>query len=102
MPSSREDRADRRLSLTLFLAILVSIAIVLGLAWFIFGPAIAAAVEPGIGLRSAAMIAFGLALAVILVMAVAAGDGIVGELPTMVLGFLAFFVIAWLMIAWVF
>lgn len=102
MTSSREDRADRRLSLTLFLAILVTIAIVLGLAWFLFGPAIAAAMEPGIGLRTAALIAFGLALAVIVVMAVVAGDGIVGELPTMVVGFLAFFFIAWLMIAWVF
>lgn len=102
MPSSREDRADRRLSLTLFLAILIAIAIVLGLAWLVFGPAIAAAVEPGIGLRTAAMIAFGLALVVILIMAVVAGDGIVGELPTMVVGFLAFFVISWLMIAWIF
>lgn len=102
MPSSREDRADRRLSLTLFLAILITIAAVVGFVWFVFGPAITAAVEPGIGLRSAAMIAFGLALAVIVIMAVVAGDGLLGELPAMVVGFLAFFVIAWLMIAWVF
>lgn len=102
MGPSPQDRADRRQSLALFLGIAVTIAILLGLGWFVFGPAIAEAVAPGIGLRSAAMIAFGLALAMILVMAVVAGDGIVGELPVMVLGFFAFFIVAWLMIAWIF
>ena len=42
-------------------------------------------------------------LVVILVMAVVSGgDAIFGELPFTILGFLIFFVIFWLMIAWIF
>jgi len=102
MAPSPQDSADRRLSLILFLAILVTLVVAAGLAWFILGPAIAAAVEPGVGLRTAALIAFGLSLVVIVIMAIAAGDGLLGELPTMLVGFFAFFLVCWLMIAWIF
>ena len=51
----------------------------------------------GIGLKTAALIAFGVSLAVILVMTiVSGGDAIFGELPFTVAGFLIFFVIFWL------
>ena len=46
---------------------------------------------------------FGVSLAVILVMTiVSGGDAIFGELPFTLAGFLIFFVIFWLMIAWIF
>mgnify|MGYP001488289187 CR=1 FL=1 len=102
MAPSPQDSADRRLSLILFLAILATLIVVVAVGWFVLGPAIVAAVEPGVGLRTAALIAFGLSLVVIVVMAIAAGDGLLGELPAMLLGFFAFFLIAWLMIAWIF
>jgi len=51
----------------------------------------------------AALIAFGVSFVVILVMAVVSGgDAIFGELPLTILGFLIFFVVFWLMIAWIF
>jgi hypothetical protein len=57
----------------------------------------------GLGLKTAALISFGVSLVVIVVMAViSGGDAIFGELPFTVLGFLIFFVIFWLMIAWIF
>jgi len=71
----------------------------------------------GLGLKTAALIAFGVSLAVILVMTIvsggdaifgelpftiAGGDAIFGELPFTIAGFLIFFVIFWLMIAWIF
>jgi hypothetical protein len=57
----------------------------------------------GLGLKNAALISFGVSLAVILVMAiVSGGDAIFGELPFTIAGFLLFFVIFWLMIAWIF
>lgn len=57
----------------------------------------------GLGLKNAALIAFGVSFAVILVMAiVSGGDAIFGELPFTILGFLIFFVVFWLMIAWIF
>lgn len=58
--------------------------------------------SPGMGLKTAAIIAFIIGFVMILVMAAVAGDGILGELSVMVLGFLLFFVICWLMLAWVF
>jgi hypothetical protein len=49
------------------------------------------------------VIAFGVSLAVILVMTiVSGGDAVLGELPFTILGFLVFFVVFWLMIAWIF
>jgi hypothetical protein len=57
----------------------------------------------GLGLKNAALIVFGVSIAVILVMAiVSGGDAIFGELPFTIAGFLIFFVIFWLMIAWIF
>jgi hypothetical protein len=57
----------------------------------------------GLGLKNAALIAFGVSFAAILVMAVVSGgDAIFGELPFTILGFLIFFVVFWLMIAWIF
>ena len=57
----------------------------------------------GLGLKDAALISFGVSFVLILVMAVASGgDAIFGELPFTILGFLIFFVIFWLMIAWIF
>ena len=57
----------------------------------------------GLGLKNAALISFGVSLAVILVMAVVSGgDAIFGELPFTIAGFLIFFVIFWLMIARIF
>jgi len=102
LPPSPQDSADRRLSLLLFLAILGVLGAAVAIGWFVLGPAILGAVEPGVGLRTAAIIAFGLSLVVIVVMAIAAGDGLLGQLPAMLLGFLAFFLICWLMIAWIF
>ena len=58
---------------------------------------------PGLGLKNAALVSFGVSTVLILVMAVVSGgDAIFGELPFTVLGFLIFFVIFWLMIAWIF
>jgi hypothetical protein len=57
----------------------------------------------GLGLKNAAIVAFGVSLVVILVMAaVSGGDAIFGELPFTILGFLIFFLVFWLMIAWIF
>ena len=57
----------------------------------------------GIGLKTAALISFGVSFVAILIMAVVSGgDAILGELPFTIAGFLIFFVIFWLMIAWIF
>lgn len=100
--ANRHDVEDRKLSLGLFLGLMAIIVVAALVAFFLAGPTIIAALAPGIGLRLAAIIAFVISLIVLIVMAVASGDGVMGELPFMLLGFAAFFLVCWLMIAWIF
>ncbi|MGJ8687800.1 MAG: hypothetical protein ACSHWQ_09995 [Spongiibacteraceae bacterium] len=57
---------------------------------------------PGLGLKNAAVIAFFVTIATLVLFAIAAGDGLLGELQYMLAGFASFFLILWLMIAWIF
>jgi hypothetical protein len=106
MPSA-SDRHDRKEALRLFVvaAIALLLLIVIGGAGFYYLVGLGASdpFAPGLGLKNAALVSFGVSFVLILVMAVVSGgDAIFGELPFTVLGFLIFFVIFWLMIAWIF
>jgi len=57
---------------------------------------------PGVGLKDSAIMAFISTILVLIVFAISAGDGLIGELQFMLVGFFAFFVVLWLLIAWVF
>lgn len=82
------------------LALLLGGALHLFADWFV-GPG--NPFSGGLGLKGAALLSFGVSLAVILVMTiVSGGDAIFGELPFTIIGFLLFFVIFWLMTAWIF
>ena len=107
MPS-QSDRRERNEALRLFVAAAVALLslIVIGGAGFYFLLGFNGASDPfsaGIGLKTAALISFGVSFVAILIMAVVSGgDAILGELPFTIAGFLIFFVIFWLMIAWIF
>ena len=106
MPSPQDER-DRKEAARLLLAAAVAILllIVIGAVgiYFITGLGDSDPFSAGLGLKNAAIVSFGVSLAVILVMAVVSGgDAIFGELPFTIAGFLIFFVIFWLMIAWIF
>ena len=107
MPSAHDDR-DRKDSLRLLLAAAVALILLVAIVWgglyYLFETAnFTDPFAAGLGLKNAALIAFGVSLAVILVMVVVSGgDAIFGELPFTIAGFLIFFVIFWLMIAWIF
>ena len=57
---------------------------------------------PGLGLRSAAIIAAVVAFVVLIALTVTAGDGLLGEIQFVIPGFFLFFLFFWLMAAWVF
>lgn len=57
---------------------------------------------PGLGLRDAAVVSFFVTVLTMVVFAFAAGDGFIGEIQFMLAGFFSFFVVLWLMIAWIF
>ncbi len=99
------DNRDQNESRKIFIAITI-LLIVLGVAVVLLLPSfleiIAVVFAPGLGLKSAAIISFFVTLITLIVLAVAAGDGLVGDLPAMLGAFFLFFMIFWLMIAWVF
>jgi hypothetical protein len=106
MPSPQDER-DRKEAARLLLAAAIAILllIVIGAVgiYFITGLGDSDPFSAGLGLKGAAIVSFGVSLVLILVMAiVSGGDAIFGELPFTIAGFLIFFVIFWLMIAWIF
>lgn len=101
-PGEREDRNEsRRIAITLILLLIIAgIALVLMLP--MLDTLIATHFSPGLGLKPAAGIAFIVTMVVMVVFAVAAGDGLLGELQFMLGGFFSFFLLIWLMLAWIF
>lgn len=99
------DIKDQKKALNIALGIVI-LFVVLGIVAYLALPAFSEIVtvhfEPGLGMKTAAIIAFFVTLIVLIVMAIAAGDGLLGELQYMIPAFLSFFLILWLMLAWVF
>lgn len=87
-------------------AVILAVVGGLVLAGVLFGPPLLqesiGALDQGVGLKDAAIASFALTVVLFLVFAVAAGDGLLGELQFMLAGFFAFFVIITVLIAWVF
>ena len=99
------DEKDKKESRTVVIA-LIGLLVVLALGIVFLAPAaseiFATYFSPGIGLRDAAVIAFFVTLVTLVIFAVAAGDGFIGEIQFMLGAFFGFYLIAWLMIAWIF
>ncbi|MGD2083000.1 MAG: hypothetical protein PVF91_08545 [Chromatiales bacterium] len=91
--------------LKILAVILVAGLGLLVLAFVFGGPLLAqasAALAPGLGIKQAAVWGFGVTFVMFIVFAIAAGDGLIGEIQFMLVGFFLFFVIITLLIAWVF
>lgn len=86
--------------------LIIALLALLGLASYLVLPLasefIATTFTPGLGLKNAAVISFFVTMITLVIFAVAAGDGLIGELQYMLSGFLGFFLVIWLMLAWIF
>jgi hypothetical protein len=58
--------------------------------------------SPGLGIKDAALVSFFISIVIMVVFAIASGDGLLGEIQFIIAGFFLFFVIIWLLIAWIF
>lgn len=102
------DLRDRKEATRLLLAASISVILLaaMGFAALYYFTGWFAGADPfarGLDLKEAAVIAFFVAFGAILIMTIfSGGDAIFGELPFTILGFLIFFVVFWLMIAWIF
>ncbi len=99
------DKKDKNESRNIIIA-LVSLAIILAIAAILLLPALSEIMNihfsPGVGFKDSAIISFFVTIILMVVLTVTAGDGLIGELQFILSGFLLFFVIIWLMIAWIF
>lgn len=99
------ERRDKREARTLVVALGV-MGLVLAVAAVLAFPLLAEFhanhLAPGLGMKDAAVISLLTTLVVLVVFAVAAGDGLLGEIQFMLVGFFAFFLFLWVMIGWVF
>ncbi|MFT4917460.1 MAG: hypothetical protein ACI8RU_000068 [Zhongshania aliphaticivorans] len=102
---SEQNSGDDRQALKIAVASLV-IAALLGVALMLFLPLLGSFVDQhfsaGMGLKDAAVVAFFTTVVTLVIFAVAAGDGLLGELQFMLSGFFGFFLVLWLLIAWIF
>lgn len=85
---------------------LISLVVVLGIAILLMLPMlseiVAVHLSPGLGLKDAAVISFFVTVVIMIVFAISSGDGLLGEIQFILGGFFLFFVIIWLLIAWIF
>lgn len=99
------DRKDKDESRKIAIA-LISLVVVLGVATLLmlpmFAEITATHLSPGVGLKDAAIISFFVTIVIMVVFAIASGDGLLGEIQFVLGGFFLFFVIVWLMTAWIF
>ena len=85
---------------------LISMVVILGVAIFLMLPMLSEIVtvhlSPGLGLKDSAIISFFVTVVIMIVFAVSSGDGLLGEIQFILGGFFLFFIIIWLLIAWIF
>ena len=85
---------------------LVALVLVLGIAALLMLPALSEIstthFSPGLGMKDAAIISFFVTIVVMIVFAIASGDGFLGEIQFILSAFFVFFVIIWLLTAWIF
>jgi len=100
--SDLKDRNDSRkilISLTVLLVILILSIL------FIFPSFLqimSAGTETGLGLKDSAVVSFFVSLVLVAILALVSGDGLLGEVQFVLAAFFIFFIVFWLMIAWIF
>ncbi len=101
-PSDHKDKKDARTVAIVLIVMLVLLGVAAMLALPLLSEFSQTHLAPGLGLKDAAVISFIVTIVVMVVLAFAAGDGLIGELQFMLAGFFSFFVVLWLLIAWIF
>ncbi|MEX1215543.1 hypothetical protein [Saccharospirillum sp.] len=100
--TGNKDKKDAR-TVAIALIVLVALLFIGGFfSWPMLTEFNQVYLAPGVGIKDAAVIAFIATVLVLIIFAVASGDGIIGEIQFILIGFFAFFVVLWLLISWVF
>lgn len=96
-----DNRGDLKL-LSVILGAALAAVVILALLLMPLGREAVALLDAGVGLKAAALWGFGTTVALLILFALVAGDGLLGELQFMLGAFFLFFVLITLLIAWIF
>ncbi|BFM19294.1 hypothetical protein [Gilvimarinus japonicus] len=102
MGSDEKDKRQARATLIGIVAVLLLAVIATALLLPMLGGITDGVFSQGLGLKEAAVISFFVTTALLVVFAITSGDGLIGEIQFVLGGFFTFFIIIWLMIAWIF
>lgn len=98
---SKDKNESRKIAI-----VLISLVLMLGVAVFLMIPVMAELVavyfSPGLGLKESAVISFFATVVIMVLFALASGDGLLGEIQFILGAFFMFFLIIWLLVAWIF
>ncbi|VUD42181.1 hypothetical protein TDB9533_00640 [Thalassocella blandensis] len=99
------DNEDKNESRKIAIALIALVIVLLG-AVLLLMPMLAEIsalyLAPGLGLKHAFVLSFFISIILMIVFAVAAGDGLIGELQFVIPGFFLFLIIIALLLAWIF
>ena len=103
--TGESDNKDKNESRKIAIA-LISLVLVLFIATALMLPALTEIatthLSPGLGIKDSAVISFFITVVLMIVFAISSGDGLLGEIQFILGAFFLFFVIIWLLMAWVF
>lgn len=102
MTTDSQDKKESRKLLIVIILLVVALAAAVLMMLPMVSELVQTEFEPGVGMRQAAIISFFVTVVTLAFFAITAGDGLLGELQFMLAGFFSFFVVMWLLIAWVF
>jgi hypothetical protein len=99
------DNKDKRESRTIAI-VLMTLLLIIGVVIVVMLPELSELarvhLSPGLGIKDSATISFFVSVVLLVIFALFSGDGLIGEIQFMIPGFFLFFVLNWLLIAWVF
>jgi hypothetical protein len=99
------DIKDKNDSRKILLALTVLI-LIFGVSTILIFPSfleiLSSGTSSGLGLKDSAVISFFITLVLLTILTIASGDGLIGEVQFVLTAFFVFFIIIWLMIAWIF
>jgi len=102
MSSDSKDKNESRKILIVASVLILILGVGVILLLPALGEIINQSFSPGLGLKSSAVISFFITTILMIVLTLVAGDGLIGELQFILGGFFMFFIIIWLMFAWIF
>ena len=99
------DLKDKNDSRKILISLIVLIVILFLSSIFIFPEfldILSKTTSEGLDLKDSAIVSFFVSLVLVTIIALVSGDGLLGEVQFVLSAFLLFFLILWLMIAWIF